>query len=114
MRIITKEEIIVTTLTPDDEDYEPLLTIEEQIEGVVLELTTPVELDGVPTGELTVKPPLAEELLDGADAGRKSSKNSARTVSLLAKSCGVPPKTIQKLHGRDLNRLATVVGAFTE
>ena len=113
MRIITKEEIIMFSLPPEDEDYQPLLTIEEQIEGVVLELTTPVELDGVPTGELTVKPPIAEDLLNGADAVR-GKKNSARTVSLLAKSCGVPPKTIQKLHGRDLNRLATVVGAFTE
>ena len=49
MRIITKEEKVRTELTVDDEDYQPLLSIDEQIEGVVLELSRPVEMDGVPT-----------------------------------------------------------------
>ena len=115
MRIITKEEQIRTELTVDDDNYQPLLSIEEQIEGVVLELTRPVEMDGVPTSELTVNSPTPADII-GSESRRQRGKDTdtERSVALFAKACGVAPEVIQSLHIRDYSRLATVVAAFTE
>ena len=115
MRIITKEEKVRTELTVDDEDYQPLLSIDEQIEGVVLELSRPVEMDGVPTTELTVNAPTPDDII--ASESRKQrgkDTDTERSIAVFSRACGVAPEVIKKLHIRDYTRLATVVAAFTD
>ena len=118
MKIIKKDEYIPTQEDRDDEDYEPLLTLEEQTEPVTLELTTPIEIDGVETSEITINAPTTKSLLK-AQESKSSSRNkkvsdASRTKSFFAECCGCAPDVIEQLHVRDFNRLAAVVWGFTE
>ena len=115
MRVIAKTEYIPTEEDREDEDYEPLLSIEEQSEPVTLELTTPVESSGEMINELTVNPPRAKNVLKSRSRrNSKGDEETTRTDEFFAKACNVPIETIGNLLVKDLNRLGNLIMAFTE
>ena len=116
MRVISKTEYIPTEEDRDDEDYEPLLSIEEQSEPVTLELTIPVESSGEMINELTVNPPRAKNVLKSKSRSKnkKDGEETTRTDEFFAKACNVPIETIENLLLKDLNRLGNLIMAFTE
>lgn len=115
MRVIEKTEYIPTEEDRDNDDYKPLLTIEEQAEPVVFELTTPVESSGEMINELTVNPPVTKNVLKPRSRiHSKNNEESTRTDEMLAKACNVSVETIGNILVKDLNRLGNLIMAFTE
>ena len=114
MRVISKTEYIPTEEDREEDDYEPLLTIEEQSEPVIFELTSPVESSGEMINELTVNPPRVKNVLRGGRKSKKQDDNDPKTEEFFAKACNVPVATIEELLLKDLNRLGDLIRAFTE
>ena len=116
MRTILKTEYIPTEEDRENDDYEPLLTLEEQSEPVVFELTAPVDHSGEKINELTVNPPKVKNALSRNNRGKnnQSSNDDPQTQQFFAKICNVPVATIEELLLKDLNRLGNLVMAFTE
>ena len=92
-----------------DED-ESLLTADEVIEPVGLELTKPIEVNGVETEMLIIHPLTGK----GLRAARRSKQASdVDTFFKMAEQCcQCPVKELEELHTRDIRRLSTVIGAF--
>ena len=100
----------VTDEIPDDlsELAEPLLTLEEQIETVVFELTKEIEVNGVPTKELELNAPSALAL----SLASKIKKDDDRLFATMSKYVECKPSDLHPLHARDLRRLTNLMDAF--
>jgi len=74
-----------------------------------LTLAYPVEADGAPLAELTVRRPKVRDLLAAEKAG---GGDAGREVRLFANLCQVSPATIEALDLADYNRLQEVYRGF--
>ena len=101
-----------TQRIPPRTDPTPLLTIEEQLEPVKIELIQEVEADGQPINEIVLRVPQNRDMLD---AQLTPERTPDTTYKILAKACdGVPPETIEALHPRDLDYLTRHYWAYQE
>ena len=108
-RYINKDESLERY---DEEDVEPLLTPEEQIAPVTLELTQAFKTpEGIDLTQLTVSPPKAKDMIKFQ---RMKMDETKRSILWFATLTGQPPETIEELHVRDFRRLSIVVNAFAE
>ena len=96
-----------------------LLTVDEKVCLVTLQLTGPVDVSGESVSEVTMVPPTADDILGTqANAPQNSreknrQRNDVRIKRTLAKVCNLPLDTVGNLHGRDFNRLLNIFWAFT-
>ena len=90
----------------------PLLSVEEQLESVVLELTLPVEHVGEEITEMTLRAHEPADILDFEYAALPDRPNVE--IRLLSDNTGVSQAAIRKLHPRDFNRLRALYWAFGE
>ena len=88
---------------------DPLLSIEEQLDSVILELTRPIEVTGEEVTEITIKAPEPDDVLDFENRDRDSKQSQ---YLALTKVTGIPPDGLKKLHFRDFNRLRDLYWAF--
>lgn len=107
MRTFKKEE---TFPTPDERGTNPLLSIEEQLEDVALELTRPISVDGQQTTEIIITAPTVDDIIDARSRDGNSRDAQLRS---LTKATGIPPEALRELHARDFNRLTELYWGFT-
>jgi len=112
MRKISKSEYIPNRNNQDGEEFEPFLSPEDQVEGVILELTVPIPFaDKEELKELTINPPTGGQLT--RNQGMKGSEGS-RTNRFFAECCNVTATEIQALHLRDYTRLGAIIWGFSD
>ena len=109
MRKFTKTEQFASRAARDRGDAEPLLSIEEQLDSVILELTRPVEVSGEETSEITINAPTPDDILDFENRDGNTKETQLRG---LTKATGIPPDALRQLHLRDFNRLRDLYWAF--
>ena len=107
MRTFKKDEIFPT---PTERGNNPLLTIEEQLEDVALDLTRPISVDGTETHQVIISAPTVDDLIEA-----RSPEGNAKDTQLrsLTKATGLPPEAIRELHARDFTRLTELYWGFT-
>lgn len=110
MRRFSKEDFIPTRQGRGGAS-EPILSIEEQLDSVELELTLPVEHTGADIVELTLVAHEPDDILDFEYAATDRKEVEYR---LLSKNTGVAQAVIKKLHPRDFNRLRALYWSFGE
>ena len=110
MKRITSEEYIPTREDRKEDDYQPLFTGDEYGQPALLELTTSVEIAGVPTKEITINAPTVDQQMALTDSKGPVGR---RTKKLIAECCNVPVEIIGNLHARDLNRISDIISNFT-
>ena len=108
---IPKTKKFASRAARDRDQAPPLLSLEEQADPVILEVSFPIEVDGAQLEEITITPPTGDDILD-AQARESDSKESQKKS--LARATGLSPDTVGKLHARDFTRLADIFWAFTE
>lgn len=91
------------------ESGEELLTLDEQLGEVEVELTQPIDIDGAPRDTLVLKSPNAGQIMEVLNVKRESD----RPFVSLSKYCECSPTDLKKLHGRDISRLTSIVAAFS-
>lgn len=110
MRRFTKEDYIPTRQNRGVVT-ESILSIEEQLDSVVLELTLPVENVGEEITEITLCAHEPRDILDFEYAATDRQDVELRQI---AKNTKVSRNAIEKLHPRDFNRLRALYWAFGE
>lgn len=111
MRTFRVKERIASRLERQGANAEPLLTIEEQLDGVKLELMRPVEVDGKEVSEIEIQAPNPDAILD-ARLGEAQSKDDI--YKSFSKATGLSEDAIASLHGRDFDRLEKLYWGFIE
>ena len=109
MRKFTNDERIPSRAAREQGLAEPLLTIEEQLDSVILELTRPIESAGKEITEIIISAPEPD---DQFEFENRDGSNKDNTLRALTKSTGIPPDALLRLHLRDLNRLRDIYWAF--
>ena len=94
----------------NDRDAAPLLSVEEQLDSVILELTRPSQVNGKEATEITINAPTPDDILDieNRDADAKMTN-----YKKLADATGATADEIKNLHARDFNRLREIFWGFT-
>lgn len=105
-----KDVRLPSRLARERGDAPPLLTIEESLNPVILELRRPVNSVGQELTELEISPPTPDDILDQQE--RDITKEDKKRM--YAKSCNVLPAVIESLHGGDFSKLMDIYWAFTE
>ena len=111
MRRISKDERFASRAARGQGDAPPILTLEDQMGPVTLELSRPIEVDGVSTTEIEIIAPTVDDILD-AQSGDGTTKEAR--IRNLVRATGIPPEPLKSLHGRDFTRLLDIYWAFTE
>ena len=107
MKVITRSQFL-----PPPSDPTPLLSIEEKLKPVKLELIRETEADGIKVNEITLHVPTSRDMLTNQMTPERTADT---TYESLAKACdGVTPAVIEALHVRDLNYLSRLYFAYQE
>lgn len=111
MKTIKRDEFISSRSARERGAAPPLLTTDEKLASVKLELIEEVDADGVKIKEIIINRPTVDDMLD-QQIGDGSKEETYRS---LAKACqGVPPETIRTLHPRDFRYISEVYWAYQE
>ena len=108
---IPKTKKFASRAARDRDQAPPLLSLEEQADSVILEVSFPIEVDGAQLTEITIRPPTGDDILD-AQAREGDSKEAQKKT--LSRATGLSPQTVGDLHGRDFTRVTDIYWAFTE
>ena len=110
MRKFSKQEQFASRAARDRGEAPPLLSIEEQLDSVALELTKPINVDGKPTDEIVINAPTVDDLLDV-----QNREGNAKETQLqgLTRATTIPPEALRELHPRDFTRLTEIYWGFT-
>lgn len=111
MRTFLKDERMPSRLARERGDAPPLLTVEEQLDGVKLELMRPIEVDGEEITEVEIQAPTPDDILDGRMGDGQSKDAVYRGLS---KATNLSVESLRILHGRDFQRLETLYWGFIE
>ena len=110
MRRFLKQEQFASRAARDRGEADPLLTIEEQLDSVALELTKPINVDGKDTTEIVINAPTVDDLLDVQNREGNPKETQLRG---LTNATGIPPEALRQLHPRDFTRLSELYWGFT-
>ena len=87
----------------------PLLSVEEQLEGISLELIQPVEVNGTNTDSIVITTPTVEDIL----AAQRAVGDDGEIIGL-TRSTPLTADAIRSMHVRDFTRLRELFWGFTE
>jgi len=83
----------------------------ETTDGFLIDLATPVDLDGTQTRQVTMREPTVQDQLD-VQAIKASEAH--REVTLMANLCDLTPEQVKAMTMRNYRRLQGALEVFTE
>lgn len=112
MRRIGREERVSSRIARDRGDAPPILTPEEQLHPVTIELLRKVDGKDGDITEITVNIPSVDDILDQQ---MQTEPNKQSTYNMLAKACDeLTPTDLKTMHPRDFRVLSEVYWSFQE
>lgn len=109
-RTIKKHEMFPSQREVQRGNAESILSLEDQREPVILELSHPAKLDGMDVTEITVKCPSVGQILESQGQEERTKDSEIRA---LVRVTEWPPEALEALHVRDFLRLQALYWAFT-
>ena len=109
MRTFRKEERFPSRAARDRNDAAPLLTVDEQLEGVALDLIQPVEVNGANADSIIITTPTVEDIL----AVQRNTGDEGEIIGL-TRCTPLTADAIRSMHVRDFTRLRELYWGFTE
>ena len=112
MRTIGKDERVASRMSRERGDSPPILTSEEKLHPVTIELLRELKTDKGNITAITVDIPTVDDILDQQ---MQIEPNKQTTLNSLAKVCQeLTASQIKELHPRDFRVLGEVYSSFSE
>jgi len=83
----------------------------ETSDGFLIDLATPIDLDGTQTSRVTMREPTVQDQLD---VQAIKASEAYREVTLMANLCSLAPEQIKAMTMRNYRRLQGALEVFTE